>query len=502
MRFQAPQLGALGVTFTFLRVLQFLSLGTIIGLTANFINEIVTDQEDAPAVLIGTLTVASTATLYIAISYILYYDGLLPLLIAGGFDFLLLIATIIVAVTLGKPISMLSCAALGSGSSSSTSTMTETVVVGYRSIASKAVEYLAFAETDQPHCYEVKAIWGLSIALCVLFAFSAAVCIGLWHRVKGSAATPKDIEGRVVVAGYEGEKGVPLFTPPLAPPHRMRSSGGGGGITGPLALLSPQGYNQQQQSRSLGTGTLLHHGPATSHPTFHHPPPSAPSLQAARAAPVLRSIDEDIAAVPPVPVMLSSQRRLSRGRSLTAQQQLRRSVSMPPIPESPRIITPPAPVATVSMSPVEDYIPIIHKRIPEKIYERVPSPPLSSRDSKEEDDDGYTPITPAPTLASPRSPIERLKSRAAPLLSPRDALGIPVSKIKILRVSRARNAATTDDSDDMMEPLSPSNGLPFAANAQSNPPDKEKPKRRTVWGVLEGWWDLGLLERGKSLRRK
>jgi hypothetical protein len=59
MRFQAPQLGALGVAFTTLRAAQIVSLFTIIGLLANFINEIVSAQRDAPDVLIGTLVVVS-----------------------------------------------------------------------------------------------------------------------------------------------------------------------------------------------------------------------------------------------------------------------------------------------------------------------------------------------------------------------------------------------------------------------------------------------------------
>ncbi|KAI0127080.1 hypothetical protein BJ170DRAFT_428738 [Xylariales sp. AK1849] len=200
MRFQAPQLGALGVTFTALRAMQFVSLIAIIGLTANFINEIVTAQRDAPDVLIGTLTVASTASLYIAITYILYYDGLLPLLIAGIFDSLLLIATIVVAVTVGRPLSMLSCEALpaaGNSTIASGSTFVASTAAGgitYRTILAKAVNYFTFVAVDQPHCYEIKAIWGLSIALCVLFAFSALICVGLWRRVKAAAA-PKDIEG-------------------------------------------------------------------------------------------------------------------------------------------------------------------------------------------------------------------------------------------------------------------------------------------------------------------
>jgi hypothetical protein len=57
MRFQAPQLGALGVTFSIMRACQLVSLIVVIGLCANFISEMATAEHDAPAELIGTLTV-------------------------------------------------------------------------------------------------------------------------------------------------------------------------------------------------------------------------------------------------------------------------------------------------------------------------------------------------------------------------------------------------------------------------------------------------------------
>ena len=57
MRFQAPQLGALGVTFTAFRAMQFVSLVAIVGMTSNFINDIVTSNRDMPDVLVGTLSV-------------------------------------------------------------------------------------------------------------------------------------------------------------------------------------------------------------------------------------------------------------------------------------------------------------------------------------------------------------------------------------------------------------------------------------------------------------
>jgi hypothetical protein len=57
MRFQAPQLGAMGVTFSIMRASQFASLIAVIGLCANFINEIATAEHNSPSELIGTLTV-------------------------------------------------------------------------------------------------------------------------------------------------------------------------------------------------------------------------------------------------------------------------------------------------------------------------------------------------------------------------------------------------------------------------------------------------------------
>lgn len=114
-------------------------------------------------------------------------------------DLCLLVATIVVAATIGMPLSLLTCKALPESVPSAISsgiTMVSTAQgVTYRSVLGKAVNYFAFVATDRAHCYEIKAIWGLSIALCVLFAFSGIVCVGLWRRVKTMAGAPKDIEG-------------------------------------------------------------------------------------------------------------------------------------------------------------------------------------------------------------------------------------------------------------------------------------------------------------------
>ncbi|KAK3292970.1 uncharacterized protein B0H64DRAFT_203837 [Chaetomium fimeti] len=201
MRFQAPQLGAMGVTFSIMRACQFASLIAVIGLCANFINGITTAEHDPPAELIGTLTVAVTSVVYVVITYILYYDSMLPLLFTGIFDGLLLIASIVVASLLGKPLSKLNCAALptSTGLAGTTTAFISTAGVPIRAtIITQTVSYPSFVTLDRTTCYEIKAVWGLSIAHCVLFSFSALVCVGLWHRLRSEAATntePKDIEG-------------------------------------------------------------------------------------------------------------------------------------------------------------------------------------------------------------------------------------------------------------------------------------------------------------------
>ncbi|KAJ0384317.1 hypothetical protein COL922a_008641 [Colletotrichum nupharicola] len=187
----APQLGALGHTFTAMRAMQFASLIAIIGMTSNFISEINAADASSPSVLIGTLVVSCIATLYIVISYILYYDSLLPLLLATALDSMLLVAVIVVACTLGKPLSYLNCAALPS--SGSIATFMTSVIANS---ASSTLNYFIWVGADQRTCYAVKAVWGLSIALCVLFAFSAITAVCLWRRLKvvSQAQQPKDIE--------------------------------------------------------------------------------------------------------------------------------------------------------------------------------------------------------------------------------------------------------------------------------------------------------------------
>ena len=57
-----PDYGALGATFKVTRALQAVSMIAIIGMTANFIAEMVSSNVAPPNVLIGTLSVVSHKT--------------------------------------------------------------------------------------------------------------------------------------------------------------------------------------------------------------------------------------------------------------------------------------------------------------------------------------------------------------------------------------------------------------------------------------------------------
>ena len=57
-----PDFGALGATFKICRILQAASLIAAIGMTANFVSEIVSAKTSPPAVLVGTLSVVSFLT--------------------------------------------------------------------------------------------------------------------------------------------------------------------------------------------------------------------------------------------------------------------------------------------------------------------------------------------------------------------------------------------------------------------------------------------------------
>lgn len=134
---------------------------------------------------------------------------MLPHIINTAIDGLLLIALIVIAVVVGKPLSYLNCRVIGSSSVAQSAYQLGTELKASLQHEGGQVVYSNWIGANKSTCYEMKAIWGLSIALwyvltvnhfrplysrdhSILFAFSAICSVCLWRRSKQA---PKDVEG-------------------------------------------------------------------------------------------------------------------------------------------------------------------------------------------------------------------------------------------------------------------------------------------------------------------
>ncbi|PWY78077.1 hypothetical protein BO94DRAFT_537859 [Aspergillus sclerotioniger CBS 115572] len=192
--------GLLGATFLCARIIQLCSLIAIIGLTANFIAEIVSNSASPPAIFIGTITVTSIAAIYAFITTILFVDNILPFLATAILDTLILIAVIVVSVIIGKPLSYLQCNnienyATSDGSSAYTFS---THLSNYLDDLSGKVDYTSWIGGTKAVCLEAKSIWGLCIAMCIMFFFSGICGLVLWRQKKAASAGVEKLEGRSV----------------------------------------------------------------------------------------------------------------------------------------------------------------------------------------------------------------------------------------------------------------------------------------------------------------
>ncbi|KAB8068224.1 hypothetical protein BDV29DRAFT_184914 [Aspergillus leporis] len=193
-----PQHGVLGATFLVARIIQACCLIAIIGLTANFIAEIVDSNFTPPSIFIGTITVVYThtfpapyprnpcstkqttpinkrtfkkkqtciAAIYCIITTILFLDNILPFLASAIADFLVLIAVIVVAVIIGKPLSYLQCEKIAAVTDKIDSAYAfATKLSSYLSNLAGALQYGSLIGASKGVCLEAKSIWGLSIAL-------------------------------------------------------------------------------------------------------------------------------------------------------------------------------------------------------------------------------------------------------------------------------------------------------------------------------------------------
>ena len=158
--------GALGATFKITRLMQAASMIAIIGMTSNFISEMISAKMEPPTVLVGTLSVVCIAVLYCAITVILFLDSILPYLINAIVDTLFLIAVVVVAVVVGKPLAYADCKAIGQASGSAASAYDLTnALSGSLNQNGGQIDYSSWIGISKSTCLEMKSIWGLSIAL-------------------------------------------------------------------------------------------------------------------------------------------------------------------------------------------------------------------------------------------------------------------------------------------------------------------------------------------------
>lgn len=178
---QIPSYGAapLSATFLLTRILAVVCMVSIIGLTGNFINDIVMSNNEPPKEVVGALSVTCLAALYCLISIPYFWaQASLGLLVMTGVDSFILISFVVVAVTFGKPLSYLNCYAVN-GEVRSTTAFVQSLTDSFNETG---LRYWAGASKGS--CFEAKAIWGFSIALCILFTTSLIMLPTLFYKSK------------------------------------------------------------------------------------------------------------------------------------------------------------------------------------------------------------------------------------------------------------------------------------------------------------------------------
>ena len=127
----------------------------------------------------------SLAALYTLLSLPLFYSSAsTTLLILTALDALLLLAFTIISVLLGRPISHLDCRAIRSASaaSSAESAWAFAMALASGQENSAVMGLTGWAGSGRAECFQTKAVWGLGVALCILFATSAVVLPVMWYK--------------------------------------------------------------------------------------------------------------------------------------------------------------------------------------------------------------------------------------------------------------------------------------------------------------------------------
>ncbi|KAK4626730.1 hypothetical protein CLAFUW4_04343 [Fulvia fulva] len=185
-----PDYGAapLAKTLILVRGLSLVAMIAILGMTANFVSDIVASNIEPPREVVGTLTITCMATLYtlISIPFFLSHANL-GLLIMTAADTFLLLAFIIISVVFGKPLSYLNCMVIADKDAAGNAQSAVAFTQALASNVNKSGARLGLANwagSTRVNCFETKAIWGLCIGLSVLFCCSGILLPTLWAKAR------------------------------------------------------------------------------------------------------------------------------------------------------------------------------------------------------------------------------------------------------------------------------------------------------------------------------
>lgn len=99
----------------------------------------------------------------------------------------LLLAFIVVAVCVGRPLSFLNCSIIASSSDAAdaqSAAIFAQSLSGNVNVNGATLRLANWAGSSKMNCYETKATWGMCIGLCILFASSVMVLPTLFFKNK------------------------------------------------------------------------------------------------------------------------------------------------------------------------------------------------------------------------------------------------------------------------------------------------------------------------------
>ncbi|KJR87205.1 uncharacterized protein SPSK_01544 [Sporothrix schenckii 1099-18] len=165
--------GYYGYAFVGARPCQIAALAALVGLAGHFVAQDMHAHLAVPGAVTGTIVTASLALLWTLVSATAYDDAHMPYLVTTSLDVLFLIPLVVVGVVLGRPLAGFSCAVLAMPSPDNANDLLAISLTP----SSPASSYILFVGDNQTTCYEIKAAWGLVLALCVLFAMTSLVTV-------------------------------------------------------------------------------------------------------------------------------------------------------------------------------------------------------------------------------------------------------------------------------------------------------------------------------------